>query len=90
MHRLIAHVPRGKAFRKIALIILNLSENGEVGAGCTEASLKAVLMKTYIPGIGNQDALLLRDNAVPGRTFFLKSKRARKEDFINTIYRSFC
>ena len=88
MHRLIAHIPRGKAFCKIALSILDLSENGEVGAGCTEASLKAVLVKAYIPSIGNQDALLLRDNAVPGRTFLMKRERSRKEDFINTIYRS--
>ena len=88
MYRLIAHVPRAKAFRKIALTIFDLPKNGKVGAGCAEASLEAILMKTYIPGVGNQDALLLRDNAVPGRTFLMKRERSRKEDFINTIYRS--
>ena len=88
MYRLIAHVPRGKAFCKIALSLLDLSENGEVGAGCTEASLEAILMKAYIPGVGNQDALLLRNNTVPRRAFLLKRERSRKEDFINTIYRS--
>ena len=89
MHRLIAHVPWGKAFCKIALSILDLSEDREIGTGCAEASLEAILMKAYIPGIGNQDALFLRDKALPGRTFLMKREGSRKENFINTVYRSF-